>query len=106
MNEYKLRGVVYLILTERFPPYKVSRARNWLKNYRPEGYRLFRLPNRDEPIEFIEIDAADDCEADIGRKDPNVIDLEAVYARILKTNGPETAELFKADLLAFREKKK
>lgn len=106
MDNIERRGVEYIRLSSFFPAYQVSRARSWVKNYDPGSLRIFVAPGETEPDEWVEEEAAERCEADINRSDPNIIDLEVVYDRILASNGRETAELFKQSLLEQRESRK
>lgn len=106
MDTTTRKGVDYLRLKSFFPPYQQSRARSWFKNYDPSTLRIFRAPFDNEADEWVQVDAADRCEADINRAEPNVIDLEVVYSRILASHGYESAEFFKIELLRQRKQRK
>ncbi len=96
----------YLRLSTLFPEYKLNRARAWLKAYSPDSYQIFKAIGDNREDEWVSEEGAELLTADINRANPNIIDLEVVYARILKMSGRDSAEAFKAELLRMREKKR
>lgn len=104
-DKTSLNGKQYVRLTSLFADYKLPRVRAWVEKYYSGSLEILEVDDEGGEDEWLLSDIADLAVADINRKNPNEIDLEMVYERVLGTHGEESAEAFKAELLRMREKK-